>query len=229
MMGKEEARGELGLSAEADQKDLEDAYEQQCFPVRDYLLKHPVVPQVVEKRLYRLLPFHEAYQVLAGEENCKPEVEMIRVQSREEAEKILESGSLLQLLRNYEQGMMHSKLPLANAFGLPGIAKAAVDMVRIQNAYHRLYHDFFQQTFPVLYEAMENGQVQDVDPEVKIMKQVDSGELISILKEHNTLGEVEEEAFAGALPEVLKGEGAARLAPLFTEAVRIDKLFRLNQ
>lgn len=242
-MTKEEAIETLGNVPMDDPDRLRDAYEKKCFEVRNHLLWHPVVPTALRSRIRWLCLYGEAYSTLSGDaeervENPYPGGEPPVLIEEAEARELIPGNDLLQVLKHYENTVAQKKLPLANSFSAPPLIRAIVDLIRVQNAYHRQYSRFFPVDWDQLLEwekrEKAKGQPEHFDPSVKIAKQVDSGTLIKGIETLAAKGiDVHEKVQdMGALVSM---EGAPDeetrhiLHNVMTEGYRIHKLYRQKE
>lgn len=204
-MERKKAVEVLRLEEPFDEDDLRDAYEESFFNIRDYFLKNTVIPQLFISRLQRLRKFERAFCTLEERRFEWPEIEVPIVPTTETAASVLELKfkSLSELLKAYERQQTLARTFLAQAQDIPQVVKQTLNLVEVQQAYHRLFYELAGDFVPE-----ENDKPRD---EVPASRQVDSGLLLNLLRKKDESDQAKAE-FEEAL---------------INELVRVEKLIRL--
>jgi hypothetical protein len=211
-MTEKEAQTTLELPDDFDIDSVEDAYDQKLWEVRDYVFRNTPVRTLFQARIRRLNRVEEAVAFLAPE--------LISVQESVILAFELESNwPLLQFLRAYEGVGADLRKVVSSGKTADAIAVSMDMLLSLQGQYNEAVHSHFQHL--ELGAMAETGEF--VDPEVKIIKQLDSGVFIKHLEK------LEEIGIDPTAPTEIPEEYKSALSDILTEAHRVKKLLLLEQ
>ncbi len=231
---KEEALAFFELPQDVDDEEIQDAYENHCFQVRQKALMNQAVPPVMKKRFETLKMAQEAYAVLTGSRE-----EPVETPSFESSMPFGDACELLGApppwtpsIRAYEKKMGEAQLTVANSFNAEDLGEGIVGIIRLQRALHTILYEGFAPVFldPQHY-PLAYGKA---DHEIKASQNVYSGTLLKDfqLLEKQGIGEKGLHTVTEEIERSLEAEeweAEASLTRILTEIQRIHKLIRLDK
>lgn len=133
-MERSKALAILGLTDEAHLDDMHEALDQAVFKVRDHLMRHPVVPPLVESRVEKCLQLSDVAQALGLSALGAP----LKLPS------LLPSGNTLEsLVQGHVENLIRCRNVLATTLDPDSVAQVAHVLVRLQVDY---MHAFLKAT-----------------------------------------------------------------------------------
>lgn len=229
-MKEAEAIGFLGLSTDADEEHIQDAYENYCFEVRQKALMNLAVPRLMKKRIQALESAQEAYRTLLGvEEGELPRISYAALISFEKAcEHLGTPPPWTPCVRVFEQMAGEARLGIANSFSAAPLAKSIASALEYQQAYHRILYEGFAPVF--LHPKYFPVCTSVANKEVKAGQAAYSGTLLQDLEEleRHSIGNEGIDQVAKELEQLMPEKNGAA-SRILTEVQRIHQLHLLDE
>lgn len=208
-MDQKQAALVLGLEADYDREDVQDAYDQAIWEVKNWVFRTTVVPTLMESRIKRLTQTHEAFLALEGTTQGMPQAKLSTELSFENA---------IQFLEDYEQLGVQIRAALSAATSVPSVNHALQGLNALQNSYHLAIGNTFQK---------EDLVRLNIDAEVKIGQQADTGVLLRGMRQ---VDEVEGWFNIGQLKEWQSHKAFAAVVDMWlNEVYRVLKYLELRR
>lgn len=129
LISREEARELIGVDEESPFDELQDALEMQCFPLRDYFLRNPVIIPLYRSRIRKLIQLAEAgfsLKLLSDADTALKQNAVVQQ---------FHSSSIAELIRSYEAMRGQILLKMSQGLNPLHIAQKAEELCKLEENY----------------------------------------------------------------------------------------------